>query len=223
MKDIKKPIKINIIPILIIGFLTAFDQLTKFMITSSFELYESRTVVKKLLAFTYIQNRGVAWGMFQGKRIIFLIITAIILVLCFYIYSNIANKPKYRILRANMILLISGALGNMIDRIELGYVVDFFEFKFIDFPVFNVADIYVVISMIMIFILIMFKYSNDEFDEIIGCVKQLPDAESVKNNIIEDSKKHFDEASDKNQDEDSDEEDDKNSNEASKDKENNLI
>ncbi|MBE5945871.1 MAG: signal peptidase II [Lachnospiraceae bacterium] len=171
MKENKKTIKIYTVPIIIIGLLTALDQLTKFMITSSFELYESRPVIKNVLSFTYIQNRGVAWGMFQGKRVIFLILTAIILLLCFYIYSNIANNPKYCILRANMIILMSGALGNMIDRIKLGYVVDFFEAKFIDFPIFNVADIYVVVSMIMIFILIIFKYSNEEFDEIIGSKK----------------------------------------------------
>jgi len=97
--------------------------------------------------------------------------------LCFAIYSNIAEKSKYRLLRANMIILISGALGNMLDRIKLGYVIDFFEVKFIDFPVFNVADIYVVVSMIIIFILIMFKYSNEEFDEIIGIVKKASDEE----------------------------------------------
>lgn len=171
MKENKKTIKIYTVPILIIGLLTALDQLTKFMITSSFELYESRPVIKNVLSFTYIQNRGVAWGMFQGKRVIFLILTAIILLLCFYIYSNIADNPKYGILKANMIILMSGALGNLIDRIKLGYVVDFFEAKFIDFPIFNVADIYVVVSMIMIFILIIFKYSNEEFDEIIGSKK----------------------------------------------------
>lgn len=173
----RKSIKIYIIPIIIIGLMTAFDQLTKFMITSSYELYESRPVIKNILSFTYIQNRGMAWGMLQGKRIIFVALTIIILFLCFGIYSNIADKAKYRLLRANMIILISGALGNMLDRIKLGYVIDFFEVKFIDFPVFNVADIYVVVSMIMIFILIMFKYSNEEFDEIIGIVKKASDEE----------------------------------------------
>ncbi len=176
----KPKIKIHIIPILIIGLLTAFDQLTKFIITSSFELYESKPVIKNFLSFTYIQNRGMAWGMLQGKRIIFVILTIIILLLCFAIYANIAEKTKYRILRANMIILIAGALGNMLDRIKLGYVIDFFEVKFIEFPVFNVADIYVVVSMIMIFILIMFKYSNEEFDEILGISKKVPDIKAEK-------------------------------------------
>ncbi len=168
MKETKKTFKIHIVPIIFIGLLTAIDQLTKFMVTSSFELYESRPVIRNILSFTYIQNRGVAWGMFQGKIPVFLILTAIILVLCFFIYSNLEGQDKYKILRANIVILVAGALGNMIDRVKLGFVVDFFEVKFIDFPVFNVADIYVVVSMIMIFILIMFKYSNEEFDEILG-------------------------------------------------------
>ena len=176
----KPKIKIHIIPILIIGLLTAFDQLTKFIITSSFELYESKPAIKNFLSFTYIQNRGMAWGMLQGKRVIFVALTIVILLLCFAIYSNIADKSKYRILRANMIILIAGALGNMLDRIKLGYVIDFFEVKFIEFPVFNVADIYVVVSMIMIFILIMFKYSNEEFDEILGISKKVPDIKTEK-------------------------------------------
>lgn len=165
-------IRIYVLPILLIALLTAFDQLTKYMITSSFELYESKMVIQNILSFTYIRNTGVAWGMFQGKRIIFLVLTAVVLLFCFYIFVNIAEQKKYRLLRIALIVLVSGAVGNMIDRIKLGYVVDFFCVEFIDFPIFNVADIFVVVSMIGIFLLIMFKYNNEEFDEILGIKKK---------------------------------------------------
>lgn len=165
-------IRIYILPILLIALLTAFDQLTKYMVTSSFALYESRVVIKNILSFTYIRNAGVAWGMFQGKRIVFLVLTAVVLLFCFYLYANIAEQKKYRLLRIALIVLVSGAVGNMIDRIKLGYVVDFFCLEFINFPIFNVADIFVVVSMIGIFLLIMFKYSNEEFDEILGIWKK---------------------------------------------------
>lgn len=161
-------IRILILPILLVAFLTALDQLTKYMITSSFELNESRPFIKHILSLTYIRNTGVAWGMFPGKRIVFLILTVLVLLFCFYIYANITGQKKYKLLRIALIFLVSGALGNMIDRINLGYVVDFFCFEFINFPIFNVADIFVVISMIGIFLLIVFKYSNEEFDEILG-------------------------------------------------------
>lgn len=162
----KFKIKIFILPITIIGLLTALDQLTKFIITSKFSLYETKPVIKDVFAITYIQNTGVAWGMFKGKRIIFLILTFIALLFAFRIYYNVYNKKKYIPIRICLILLISGALGNMLDRIRLGYVVDFFSFELINFPVFNVADIMVVISIFLLFILLMFKYSNEEFDEI---------------------------------------------------------
>lgn len=159
-------IKIFILPIIIIGLLTAFDQLTKFIITSRFSLYETKSVIPDVFSITYIRNTGVAWGMFKGKRILFLILTFIALLFAFRIYYNVYNKKKYIPIRICLILLISGALGNMLDRIRLGYVVDFFSFELIDFPVFNVADIMVVVSFFLLFFLLIFKYSNEEFDEI---------------------------------------------------------
>lgn len=164
----KKSIKIYILPIIAVALLTAIDQLTKFIVAGSFKLFESKPVIKNVFSITYIQNRGVAWGMFQGKRVIFIIMTVLVLLVCFYVYANIADNDKFNFLKVLLVVLISGALGNMIDRIKLGYVIDFLHMEFIDFPIFNVADIYVVVSMILIFILIIFKYSNEDFDELIG-------------------------------------------------------
>ncbi len=164
----KIKIKIFILPIIMIGLLTALDQLTKFIIISNFKLYESKPVIENVFAITYIRNTGVAWGLFKGKRIIFLILTVIALLFSFRIYYNIYDKKKYIPIRICIVLLISGALGNMIDRLKLGYVVDFLNFELINFPVFNVADIMVVISIFLLFILIIFKYSSEEFDEIIS-------------------------------------------------------
>jgi len=166
MKE-KTQIKIYFFPIIVISLLTAFDQLTKFMITSKYELYESKDIIKDVFSLTYIRNEGIAWGMMEGKQILFVIISAIVLIGCFYIYSNISDNKRYRLLRIAMLFLVSGAIGNMIDRINLNYVIDFFSFDLINFPVFNVADIYVVCSMIVIFLLIMFKYKDEDFDIIL--------------------------------------------------------
>lgn len=164
----KPRIKLYILPIIAISILTAIDQLTKFIISGSFQLYETRPLIDGVFSLTYIQNRGMAWGMLKGRRVFFMIMTLLVLLLCFYIYSNIADKKKFLLLRISLIVLISGAIGNMIDRFKLGYVIDFFDFELINFPVFNVADIYVVVSMFVIFILLMTKYDNHEFDEIVG-------------------------------------------------------
>ncbi|MBR3833555.1 MAG: signal peptidase II [Lachnospiraceae bacterium] len=170
MKDAnkqEKSIRVFFLPVLLISLLTAIDQFTKYIVTSSLELYESKPVIEGVFEFTYIQNRGMAWGMFQGKIPIFLIFTCIVLIYAFRILYNVADNKRFKWVKYVLILLISGALGNLIDRIKLGYVVDFFDFELINFPVFNVADIYVVVSMFSAMILLMFVYSNEELDEIL--------------------------------------------------------
>ncbi len=162
-----KKIRVFLLPAILISLLTALDQFTKYIILSSFQLYESKPVIKGVFSFTYIQNRGMAWGMFQGKIPIFLIFTSIILLLCFRIMYNVVDIKRYRWVKYVLIFLVSGALGNLIDRVSLGYVIDFIHFELIDFPVFNVADIYVVLSMFTAIILLMFIYSNKEVDEIL--------------------------------------------------------
>lgn len=170
MKETNKQergIRIFLLPVILISLLTALDQFTKYVVQSSFELHQSKPVIDGVFAFTYIQNRGMAWGMFQGKIPIFLIFTAIIVILSFRIMYNVVDNKRYKWAKYVLILLISGALGNLIDRVSLGYVVDFFNFELIDFPVFNVADIYVVVSMISAMILLLFVYSNEEIDDIL--------------------------------------------------------
>ena len=110
--------------------------------------------------------------MFQGKRVIFLIITFFVLAFLFLIYNNISDNPKYKFLRILLVVLTSGASGNMIDRIKQGYVVDFFDFELINFPVFNVADIYVTVSMTFLLFLVIFRLKNDDFEEIITFKKK---------------------------------------------------
>lgn len=161
-------IKIYFIPIIIIGILVALDQLTKSIITGNFALYESKPVINNVFSFTYIQNTGIAWGMFKGKINILLIITALIIILCSYMYYNISDEKGYIAAKICLIFIISGGIGNMIDRIKLGYVIDFLSFDLINFPVFNVADIYVTVFTILLFILILFKYSDEDFEKMLG-------------------------------------------------------
>lgn len=75
---------------------------------------------------------------------------------------------KYKDIRVLFVFIFSGAVGNMIDRIRLGYVIDMFDFCLINFPVFNVADIYVTCSMILLLILILFKYKDNDLEDILG-------------------------------------------------------
>ena len=94
--------------------------------------------------------------MFKNGRIIFLILTVLVLLVCAGIYAKIPENRRFTPIRVCLVFLVSGAIGNMIDRISLHYVVDFFDFRLINFPIFNVADIYVTVSMIVLILLIMF-------------------------------------------------------------------
>lgn len=166
MKDTK--LKRYIIPLLNILILVGFDQFTKLLIKNNMELYESKPLINGVFSITYIQNKGMAWGMFQGKRVMFIVVTIILLCGCIYVYKNIIDKEKYIAMKIVLVLLISGAIGNFIDRIAFGYVVDFFDFNLINFPVFNIADIFVVVSMFLGMFLLIFYYKEEEFDEILG-------------------------------------------------------
>ena len=101
--------------------------------------------------------------MFAGARHIFLIITCIVIAVITYIVVKMPFNKRYIPLYISMELLAAGGLGNFIDRLFLGYVRDFLYFKLIDFPVFNVADSYVTIGLVILIILIMFVYNEKDF------------------------------------------------------------
>lgn len=108
-----------------------------------------------LINLTYLENRGAAFGILQDKRILFVILTiAIVLYLLYYFITNLKSNPL--VLNIAFSLIISGALGNFYDRLFQGYVVDFLEFAFVDFPVFNVADVFVTVGCGLLIIYILF-------------------------------------------------------------------
>ena len=157
----KKRIPMAILAIII---LTALDQLVKHLISTNFQVGQTRKIIDGV-----VQSRGAAWGSFSGKIVFLLAITFVILLAAIYVYIRLAGnqEKKYTPLRVSLVFLISGAVGNMIDRVARGYVVDMFDFCLINFPVFNVADIFVTCSFIVIVILVLFKYKDDELSEII--------------------------------------------------------
>lgn len=110
-------------------------------------------VIPDVFHFTYVENRGAAFGMLQGKQILFFIITLVV-VIGVLVYV-IRNRTKLSTLAKVAIgLLLGGAIGNAIDRLMLGYVRDMFDFRLINFWVFNVADMCVVVATILLFILL---------------------------------------------------------------------
>ena len=106
---------------------------------------------------------GAAWGMLSGKINLFLVFTVIVMLIVTYVIINLPATRKYMPLLITCTLLVSGAVGNFIDRVRFGYVRDFIYFKLINFPVFNVADCYVTVSVALLIILILFVYKEDDF------------------------------------------------------------
>lgn len=132
--------------IIVLGII--LDRLTKnYAINNLIENPYSGT----LFNFTYLENRGAAFGILQDRRIFFIILTlAIVCALIYYFLKNYKTNPK--VLNIALAMIISGAIGNFYDRLFQGYVVDFIEFAFVNFPVFNIADIFVTIGSILLII-----------------------------------------------------------------------
>lgn len=155
--------KINfIIDILIIGILIFIDQYTKYLAVLHLKDKPSIKLIDGVFELNYLENRGAAFGMLQNQKIYFVIIAVIMCVVVCYMLLKIPNEKKYYILKACMILIGAGAVGNLIDRLQLNYVVDFFYFVLINFPIFNVADIYVSVSCVVLAIVILFVYKDED-------------------------------------------------------------
>lgn len=124
--------------------IVVLDQVSKVLITSAFSAGQGTTVIKGILDFLYVRNEGAAFGMLQGKRVFFIIVTlAAVAAAIFYIAKTHPDSPLEKTALA---FISGGAIGNFIDRVVLGYVRDFIAVTFIDFPVFNVADCFVCIG-----------------------------------------------------------------------------
>jgi len=129
------------------GLAIIVDQITKYLIERN--LYgKSIDIIENIFSFTYLENRGAAWGIFSDTNwILLILVPVLIFIIGLYLYK-ISNSKFEKILGG---LIVGGALGNYIDRLFRGYVVDFLDFKF--WPVFNFADVFIVVGCIL-FILI---------------------------------------------------------------------
>lgn len=142
--------------ILIVLILVAIDQITKIMAQQILMFSEPIILINNFLQLNYVENRGAAFGILQNQRIFFVVMTLIVLgAIVYYRYKS--NKLS-RLSRVIFDFVIAGALGNLIDRIRLTYVIDFIDVNFwgyYDFPVFNFADIFLVCATILLSLLIL--------------------------------------------------------------------
>lgn len=146
---------------IIIVISVVLDFVTKRLVAGGMELYETRTVIKGVFELEYIRNEGAAWGILRDHRWVFMVITAVaIIVLPIILYKY---RKLHFLFGFSLSLIIGGAIGNMIDRVFLGYVIDFIYLPFLNvifgpsgFPRFNVADCCAVVGVILMFIYLVF-------------------------------------------------------------------
>lgn len=144
--------------------LLMLDQVTKYLAVIHLKDGSSFVLIPDVFQLHYLENRGAAFGLMQGQKPWFVISTLLMLMLMVLVYFRIPMDKKYRWLRFILVLLTAGALGNLVDRLRLNYVIDFFYFELINFPIFNVADIYVTVGMGLLLILVLFYYKEEELE-----------------------------------------------------------
>ena len=153
--------------------LIVIDQMTKLMAIHGLMNQQPFVILDGIFELHYLENRGAAFGILQGKKAFFIIFTILVLAFIAYIYlKRIPDEKKFRLLDGICILFFAGAVGNFIDRVFRNYVVDFFYFKLIDFPIFNVADIYVTVAAFAMIILGLFYYKEDDYNKIFPAKKK---------------------------------------------------
>lgn len=164
METNKRNYKSYLLAVIIASVGVFFDQYTKFLAVVHLKNQDSISLIDGVFRLHYLENRGAAFGMMQGQKVFFLIGGVIILALITYFYVKMPHTKHFMPLRICMIGIAAGAIGNMIDRARLNYVIDFFYFELIDFPIFNVADIYVTVFAICLILLILFYYKDDDIE-----------------------------------------------------------
>ena len=171
------------------------DQLSKGWIVATIPLYGERAFIPGLLQLTHVHNYAAAFSLFSGMKIPIIILTFIVCIAI--IVALIMKKPKSSLQRFALMLVLGGAVGNLIDRIVLGYVVDMFETLFMDFPVFNVADCAIVVGGVVFCVCILLedfgktkkKVAPPEQSETDEIFEKLKEFSPVEENVNEPSDK----------------------------------
>ena len=147
-------------------FLIAADQFTKAAAVRSLKGAQPSELVPGVLGLSYVENRGMSFGLLQGQLVLFIVITVLICLFLAYAYLRIPDKKRFAPLSVCLLFIFAGAVGNFIDRARQGYVVDFLELRFMSFPVFNLADCYITWTAVILALLLIFRYKEEELKEI---------------------------------------------------------
>lgn len=160
----KKKGKILIIDLLLLFILVAIDQFTKKIAVIKLKNQPAFNIIDGVLEFNYLENKGAAFGMLQNQKVFFVFVAVVFLGVIVFVLFRAPAEKKYIRLHLMLVMIAAGAIGNMIDRLRLDYVVDFIYFVLINFPIFNVADIYVTVATAILIIQVLFVYKENDFN-----------------------------------------------------------
>lgn len=142
------------------------DQYTKQLAVSRLKGQESFVIISRVLEFSYLENTGAAFSSFAGRQTLLICLTTLVILLLIWKYLTLPAGRRYLPMRFCMLLILGGAVGNLIDRVRNHYVVDFIYFVPIDFPKFNVADIYITVGVAILAVLLFFYYTDEELESL---------------------------------------------------------
>lgn len=153
----------NSIWIISVVIIVLLDQITKNLVVNNMELHDEISVIKGFFNLYYVRNKGAGLGILSNARWVFMTLTSVIIIVC--IVLLVIDFFKHWLADLSMIFILGGGIGNMIDRIFLGEVVDFFQFqiKFFDF-IFNVADVFVSVGTVLFVIYFLFIYDKQKVE-----------------------------------------------------------
>lgn len=143
----------------ITAVLVGADQLTKWLAVTYLRNSDAVTVIPRVLDFSYTENTGAAFSILSGERW-FLIVITLIVMIALAVFVLLGRFRRYWLFNVSATLILAGGIGNLIDRLLQGYVVDFIHVTFMDFPIFNVADCFVVIGSVLLLIFFCFVYED---------------------------------------------------------------
>lgn len=160
----KHKFKLLIFDLIFMILLVAADQFTKYIAVLKLKAQPAFGIIDGVLEFNYLENRGAAFGVLQNQKFFFIIVASAFLCVIVYVLFKSPDDKKYTKLHVLLIMIASGAVGNMIDRLRFDFVVDFIYIVLINFPIFNVADMYVTFSTAIMIYQVLFVYQENDFD-----------------------------------------------------------
>jgi len=141
-------------PYIVIAIVVILDRISKILTVEFLKGNKSITLIEKVIGLTYETNTGASFGIMKNQKWFLILLPIIMIGVC--LYFLIAKKVKSKWAMVSLAFIIGGGIGNLYDRIFYGYVVDMFEFKFMDFAIFNVADTFITIGCVILALVILF-------------------------------------------------------------------